>query len=324
MRASPPDVHHLPVRRERDLNGIGFGLSHLPAFVQTDHRPSVHTHDVVEIAYIFAGRGEHRLGDACFPLRPGSLGIIHYTQPHVITTGGAPMSVVNLFLDLEALPLPDLGEELGRALGAILPRHPSLAHRRGQFVHLQFPPGGEQERLLEAMLAEQRARRPGYREALLGLLRLFLIACARLALASGRTRLPEVGETEARIEHLRRQLDLDPAAAVSVSALARRLGWSVPHLCRAFRRHTGMSIGAYRQRQRIHAAMLRLRAGDEGVLAVALACGFSDPSYFTRAFRRLVGTTPSAYRRQQPRPPSLARPIAAHAAPLPSRTGLGP
>jgi transcriptional regulator GlxA family with amidase domain len=278
------------------LNGIGFGIQHLPSYLRRDELVP-HTHDVVEMNYVLRGQGIHRLGDHDYPSGPGSLGIVHYTQPHDILTGPVPMAVINLYLDLQRFVVPDLGEELSGALYAILPMHPSLRHRRNHFIHVQFPPGGSQEALLWSILAEQEQAAQGYREAMRSLLRLFLIATARQSLRQGDIgQAPEILESEAKIEALRRALDAEPEKPVVIASLAKGLGWITPHFCRAFRRHTGMSVIAYMQRQRINAAMVRLRTTRESVLAVALASGFNDPSFFTRTFRVLVGTTPSAYR----------------------------
>jgi AraC-like DNA-binding protein len=59
-----------------------------------------------------------------------------------------------------------------------------------------------------------------------------------------------------------------------------------------------MTLGGYVQKARIALAMERLRATRDGVLEVALGCGFNDPSYFNRAFRAVAGVSPGRYRRQ--------------------------
>lgn len=289
-------AHFLVKDRLNRLNGIGFGIQHLPEYVRVSDE--LHTHDVVEMNYVVRGTGVHFIGDRSFATGPGALGITHYTQQHDIDTGGALMEVINLYLDLERFPLPDLGEDLARPLYQILPLHPSLRHRRNQFVHLQFTPGGEQEGMLWAMLREQERAEPGYREAMRSQLRLFLIACARQATEGSYPLLDEFTEPEAQVEALRRALDADPAQRVSLDGIAARLGWTKPHLCRTFKRHTGASIVEYLIRQRINAAMVRLRSTRDSIVEVALGCGFNDQSFFNRTFRAIAGVTPTAYRRQ--------------------------
>jgi AraC-like DNA-binding protein len=48
----------------------------------------------------------------------------------------------------------------------------------------------------------------------------------------------------------------------------------------------------------------RLRETDDPIAAVALDCGYSDQSAFTRQFRQTVGLSPSEYRRSVLQPSS--------------------
>jgi AraC-like DNA-binding protein len=50
---------------------------------------------------------------------------------------------------------------------------------------------------------------------------------------------------------------------------------------------------------RIDRACQLLRSTDLPLLEVALDTGFSDQSYFTKVFRRYIGSTPGAYRERQ-------------------------
>lgn len=83
---------------------------------------------------------------------------------------------------------------------------------------------------------------------------------------------------------------------VRVAEIARRLGCSVYHLSRTFRRVEGRTIRAYRAQVRLQLALARLRA-DPGVdlTRLALECGFCSHSHFTAAFRKWAGMPPSAF-----------------------------
>ncbi len=49
----------------------------------------------------------------------------------------------------------------------------------------------------------------------------------------------------------------------------------------------------------IERARRMLAESDQGILPIALACGFNTPEHFYRTFRKLVGVTPSTYRRAE-------------------------
>jgi AraC family transcriptional regulator len=83
---------------------------------------------------------------------------------------------------------------------------------------------------------------------------------------------------------------------VSLQALSARSGWSSFHLHRAFRRLVGETPKAYTQRLRLDRAAVRLAAGTDRVVDVALDSGFASHEVFTRAFTRRYGQSPERYR----------------------------
>ncbi|AVR69335.1 MULTISPECIES: AraC family transcriptional regulator [Pseudomonas aeruginosa group] len=75
---------------------------------------------------------------------------------------------------------------------------------------------------------------------------------------------------------------------------AARLHISLRGFNRLFRRHTGLSFGAWKQRACVVQALARL-AGGETVTAIALDCGYESPAAFSTMFRRVLGQPPSAF-----------------------------
>lgn len=82
---------------------------------------------------------------------------------------------------------------------------------------------------------------------------------------------------------------------LGVEGLARDLGVGADHLGRCFRRATGETLVGHLVRRRIDAAADLLVDGGLPVRAAAWACGFRDPLYFSRVFRRLKGVPPRAW-----------------------------
>ena len=87
--------------------------------------------------------------------------------------------------------------------------------------------------------------------------------------------------------HYAEQIAMDDLAAVA--------GLSKYHFTREFKRVAGHSPVTYINMVRIHQASRMLEAGQTSVCAVAAACGFSTPSYFTKMFVRLRGMLPSEW-----------------------------
>ncbi len=84
---------------------------------------------------------------------------------------------------------------------------------------------------------------------------------------------------------------------ISVADLATRLGVSAFHLCRVFRRQTGMSLHSFRLEVRMRTALEKLAQPGTDISRVAFELGFSSHSHLTETLRRRSGLTPTEVRR---------------------------
>jgi AraC family transcriptional regulator len=91
-------------------------------------------------------------------------------------------------------------------------------------------------------------------------------------------------------------VDANLAGKIVVKDLAASLDISVGHFCRAFKRTFGMSARIWIRRRRIELAQGLMLTTGASLTDIALTCGMSDQSHFTRSFRRIVGETPSSWR----------------------------
>lgn len=101
------------------------------------------------------------------------------------------------------------------------------------------------------------------------------------------------------IRRTRDRIDADPAAPLTLAALAAEVGTSRFQLLRAFARELGLTPHAYIVQQRLALARRLIHAGSALVEAAA-AAGFADQSHLTRAFARQFGVTPARYRAGAP------------------------
>ena len=86
------------------------------------------------------------------------------------------------------------------------------------------------------------------------------------------------------------------AEPLRLAELASYSGLSIPHYTVLFRRQTGFSPIDWFNRLRIQWACELLDTTQSSVAEIARQAGFSDPYYFTRCFRRVVGIPPRKYR----------------------------
>jgi AraC-like DNA-binding protein len=114
-----------------------------------------------------------------------------------------------------------------------------------------------------------------------------------------------------RVRQIERQasIDLHPGVAralsllesgfdrpLSMAALSAHACVSASHLTALFRAEFGCGPMAYLQRLRLGQAQKLLRDPYRSVAEIARACGYDDPNYFARLFRRRVGVAPGVWR----------------------------
>ncbi len=108
---------------------------------------------------------------------------------------------------------------------------------------------------------------------------------------------------EQRKQH--RRLSLDSIVAFMLANMreplrledfAKEAGMSVSHFSELFRVQTGQSPMAYFIDIRIRHACRLLDHSTRLVKSVAIECGYRDPYYFSRVFKKVMGSSPEKYR----------------------------
>ncbi|MFI7124448.1 GlxA family transcriptional regulator [Nonomuraea sp. NPDC050153] len=100
------------------------------------------------------------------------------------------------------------------------------------------------------------------------------------------------------LRELQAYIDANPAADLSVPALADRAGMSERHFSRVFTRQTGLSPGRYVERSRAEAARRLLEVTAHPLDRVARESGLGTPETLYRVFRRHWRISPGDHRRR--------------------------
>jgi AraC-like DNA-binding protein len=112
--------------------------------------------------------------------------------------------------------------------------------------------------------------------------------------ASGTISAHPVGPEHRSVKLAKEYLETFPGENVSLDILAREAGIGPYHLCRVFRRETGLSPHAYQLHIRVRLAKTLLMKGIP-ISHVAAEAGFADQAHLTRHFKRMFGVTPGRY-----------------------------
>ena len=88
------------------------------------------------------------------------------------------------------------------------------------------------------------------------------------------------------------------ATRLKLDEIAQRLNVGYHTLRQRFKKEMGCTMNQVRDELRLKRAAIMLRGSVLAVKEVAVQCGFEDPYYFSRAFRKRFGKSPKRYRTQ--------------------------
>lgn len=101
-----------------------------------------------------------------------------------------------------------------------------------------------------------------------------------------------IGVRHPKLSQVIHMMEKNIEEPISPAILARDVGMSTRQLERLFRRYLNRSPKRYYMELRLQKARNLLMQTDMSVINVALACGFSSPSHFSKCYRAQYGTTP--------------------------------
>ncbi len=283
---------NIPSSRER-LKKTGIALDYFKAFEQDSH--DFHSHEFVEILFVLNGSFRHITADRTYDEFTGGLTILNYNQYHSLKTPDGPVELMNIYIDPERYPFPDLPETMTHRLQRLIPLHPELGNRMNRIHHLIVPDPGKLSQILKMMFIEQTSYEISSEFALEALFRLFLLEICRAVPVEQEEPSKEKNR---RMERVIEYLERSYTQQIRLDELCRICNLNKANLCRRFKEYTGMSTGDYLRQRRLAAALQRLRTTDDKILTVCLESGFPDISRFNRIFKAAFGYTPSEYRKK--------------------------
>lgn len=253
-------------------------------------------------------------------LDAGSVVVFPHGDGHVLSSdpacrAGPGHGVVRYSLHGEDLPFY-LGEAAGPAQGSagearllcgflacdVAPFNP-LVQALPRMVHLRADLAAGDEvlgRLVQAAMAEVRARRPGHAGVLSRLSELLFIEVVRQYVERlSPSRQGWFGAlADPQLGRVLRLMHGAPAEPWGLDALARQAGLSRTVLVQRFNQQLGLSPMAYLTNWRMQLAT-GLLAGSQGSLArIAEQVGYQSEAALSRAFKRCLGVSPAAWRKR--------------------------
>lgn len=99
------------------------------------------------------------------------------------------------------------------------------------------------------------------------------------------------------IKEIKFYIDAHFTETLSLAHLSQQFFINKFYLTRLFKENYGLTINSYILEKRITKAKELLRFSDKEIETIASECGFKDPNYFSRTFKKIEGISPKEYKK---------------------------
>lgn len=83
---------------------------------------------------------------------------------------------------------------------------------------------------------------------------------------------------------------------IALEEISAHFNMAPKYFCRFFKKNFKMTLIEYVNCKKVEQAATMIQQGQESITEIAISCGFSNTSYFTRIFKKVTGHTPSQYK----------------------------
>ncbi len=261
--------------------------------VNTAKSTSLHTHDFLEITYIFKGRGIHVVDGVEYPVGAGDALFINYGSTHAIEVVG-DLSYADIIIKPEYISESLKGVENAFALLELdgFKEFAKTVDRNDRMIHFSKPQRRQIESLIMLAKAEQETDQSGKE------LMLRSVFNSLLTLVFRKMALPMRKESGIGAELLE-YIKLHCAEPLTMEETARVNYYNPAYFSRLFKKQTGYTFTEYLTSCRIDLACRLLEDTELKVSDIAAESGFSDRTKFYKVFFEKTGFTPKNYRKSK-------------------------
>lgn len=250
-----------------------------------------HWHDHYEFALVHRGRVTLSIERCSVELKEGEGYFINANMLHQIRVAdGAAEGMMHTQL---------VGRSIVAGTGLVARRYVAPVEDCPALDALIFSPGesGHAPLLENLRAAFAAAEEDGEGHEMEICARLGMVWCALYRLAKPSLRSDSLpSESSLRVKEMLTYIHENYARPIRVSDIAAACGVCERECFRCFSRALDTTPMDYLARHRAAIAARLLRESAMSVAEIAAACGFADPGYFGKVFRRIFGISPGAYR----------------------------
>jgi len=253
----------------------------------------VHTHNFIELVYIFRGKIIHTIDDAEYPTSKGDMLVINYNQQHSFN-GSSDALYYNLLIKPEFINNSQNAREDFFALLDLknYEDFKNLIDRNNSVIKFSPDERITVENLLVLLENELSTNHSGYYTVAYSAVNIILTMILRRMSVESKNAENNMREVLSYIKENYNEY-------ISVAKLASLTHYNSSYFSRMFKIHTGVTFTEYLKKTRIEAACNLLMNTDLKVSDIYVKVGYTDKTKFHKHFQQITGMTPLAFKKSK-------------------------
>lgn len=240
-----------------------------------------HSHEFVELVYVFSGKGIHSINNKSYFISSGDLLLIRPNEYHSIH----PLSKETISLQwINCIFIPEF-----------IDFNLDIFNPGCRFVGAF---GYEMNFLFESMMDEYTNKRQGYLDVLKSYLLVILTKLSRVSYSSSIDKNYANTKKQMMVKKTLDHIHLNYRNKISLSTLAAMLDVSPAYLSRIFKASTQMNVTEYINNYRLKKSCKLLRNPALNISQIVNEVGFCDIKFFYKLFKKHLGTSPGEFRKK--------------------------
>lgn len=243
-----------------------------------------HNHSEIEMLLICQGKAEIRINGDCFEVETGDLVFINPLEVHsVVVDRSVPYTHRCICLDCSMIGNKTVEQEISSGDRG-LPRYIDRNSTHNRFLVQKF------DQMYDTVVQDDETLSmevPAYSALLFA----YMIKNELFQQNTGKN------DDAIFCGRVHRYVAENFHLNITSKQAADSLSFNQSYFCRSFRKHFGMTFSEYLNFYRVSASKKLLEEENKSISVIAGECGFTNPEYYTRSFKKYMGVVPKIYKK---------------------------
>jgi len=262
--------------------------------VSYNYMSKTHSHPFFELVYVVKGTVIHTLDNKTMIIKPGDYFLINLNSYHGYNAlpSTTDFEIINcMFMPSFIDPILSNTKTFEEILNNYLIRFGYTKYGSAPTQNVYHDVDNCMYDLAKKMLDEYNHKKKGYEDIIRYFLMTAIIYLVRNEAAQEDSKVDDV------TRYIKEYVANNYNQPICLSNICKNTDLSLSNISKIFTRKAGMNFRDYLQKVRIEKACQLLELTNKNIAEISELVGYSDPAFFYRAFKNVLGLTPLEYRR---------------------------